>query len=329
VNGPLSNVSGPQLVTDVFDSSSGDLTPRSGDGSVGINDYLSVTSVLNLQVGGSLQVAGPKGISLASGDNLNIGQDLEVATNILGAQAVVDVKGDARVGGDVDLGSLTVGGTLTLPSEHKFSGVVQAHSGVTRDPVSVGLPCGCDSKDFRDIASLVTTAAGRNDNATAPLERPLSDLNTYSGPITMRVPCGRFYLNRLVRAGALTLLIEGRVELYVSGQVNLDGPVTVVVPPGAKFDLFVEGELVATGDLNLGLANNSGRVRLFVWGKTINLGGKSLFAGSIYAPNATLVCRGQTEVFGSVFADRVDPSSRLIIHRDLNPTEAGSVCPDG
>jgi hypothetical protein len=310
------NLSGPQLVTDVFNSSLGDPDKRSSGGSVGINNLLSVTGPLELKVGGSLIVArtADPGIWLASGAKLTVGQNLEVQTAVRGAEVIVE--GDARVGGEIRLASLTVNGTLTTPLE--LSSPYNIVGGTKQAPVSVTAPCECNSQpDIGNISLLVAQ------HASDP--KRTGGLGNYEDGRIESFSCGRYYLPELSGSGKLTLKIAGRVALYVAASVaNLAGTVLVELDPGAELDLFFAGDLVTNGRFTFGSKNGAGRARLYVGGTTLNLNGENFLAGYIFAPNANFVFTGQTEVFGSVFVKKVDPTNNLIIHYDSNPIVAGN-----
>lgn len=314
----LDNVSGPQLKTDSFDSSSGDLTPRCSEGSVGINNKLSVNGELELQVCGSLFVAGTNdpGIWLSNGAKLSTGKDLDVQAAVRGGEAAVVVAANAQVGGDIQLGSLTVMGTLTTPGavdpSYNIGGTIPV-----RVPVSA--PCACNAQDLgKAISSLVADHASEQQRA--------GGLGNYADGRTESFSCGKYYLPDLSGSGTLKIEITGRVALYVAAQmVNFNGPVIVELKgTGAELDLFLAGSLVAYKSVTFGSATDAGRVRLYVGGSVVNLfEGEHLFAGHIYAPNATLTLKGPTEVFGSVFVKEVSPSNAIKIHYDSNSRYAG------
>jgi hypothetical protein len=316
---------GSRLTTDGFDSSSSDMSPISGGGSIGVDGDIGANGNL-IEIGGSLTVAGENGVTLSSGGELRVGQDLEVQGAILGDQASVSVEGDARVGGDVRLGNLSVGKALRMPANTEFRVSENAQiSEEKEEPVQVVAPCGCEVKDLFDIASLVQARANDNDNSL--LDFDIVELENYTGPITRQLPCGRFYVRRLSGTGRLILSITGRAALYVAEHVDFQDPVVVELDSNAEFDLYLASSMVARGDLTFGSKDNPSRARLFIGGSgTLELQGKNLFCGQVYAPRAELVTTGETEVFGSVFVRRLAPSSQLTIHYDQNPLESGHVC---
>ena len=323
---------GNRLLTDAVDSDAPDYPATSPGGSVGVNGRIGNRADY-MQVGGSLLVAGPKGVSLfpsvSPADVLYIGEDLQIGGALEGAGCGVVVEGDARVAGRLDLNDLRVGGQLSIPEGVEINVKNDYDQVVLREPVQVDPPCGCDEQDLKDISAIVNQAEADNDNAKLD-DFDLAELEDYQGPISLMLPSGRFFLSRLSGQGELELKIKGRAALYVLDQVHFAGPFIVQLEEGAELDLFFAGDLEAYDRLELGSPDQPERVRLYVGGAgAVNLSGadRSWLCGHLYAPRAELVTAGPLEVFGSVFARRVNNDGRLQIHYDRNPLEAGNACP--
>jgi hypothetical protein len=321
---------GNNLLTDAVDSSSAAFPAAQAGGSVGVNGEVR-NSNFYLHVGGSLTVAGPLGVTIAPtvspAADLQVGGNLLIGGELQGSDSGVAVGGDARVAGRVIVRDLEVGGRLSVPEgfEIDVSGAEQIGS-LVREPVQVKQPCGCEQAELADIAALVR--ARENDNDNELLAFDIAELESYQGPVTRELPCGRFYLRRLSGQGGLELVVSGRAALYVADHANLDGPFSVRLRPGAGLDLFFANSLVAADILQLGSRDAPERVRLYIGGGgTVDLNGQSLVAGHLYAPRAVLVNQEHLEVFGSVFVQRVSGPGGLTVHQDINPLEAGEPCP--
>jgi cytoskeletal protein CcmA (bactofilin family) len=316
---------GARLTIDAFDSSQADSEPLSEGGSVGINGELQNDGYV-LAINGSLRVDGGRDISLSGNAEIQVGQELEVQSAILGEQASVTVGGDARIGGDVRLAAFRVDGTLSIPGDAELTiSETSRINTVREEPIQVEPPCGCAEEDIVDIPALVAKASEDNDNAL--LDFDINELENFTGPVTRRFPCGRFYLRRLNGTGALVLSITGRAALYVAEHVDFQDRVTVDLGPEAEFELYLADSMVASSDLTFGSADSPARARLFVGGSgTLEIQGENRFSGQIYAPRSELVVSGATEIYGSVFVRRSTPSAPLTIHYDRNPIEAGQIC---
>jgi len=328
-----------QLITDSYDSSTGEMVFDKSNASVGINAEIGVEKDPNepgftLDIGGSLQTTQITSASpLTPPFTTIVAGDLLVKGKILGRSAALLVSGAASVGDDIEIDVFSVAKDLTVPEGIAILVPPETYDvgGEIRAPVQWRPPCGCAESDIVDISSLVEQH--REDNDNDMLAEPLSDLEDFPGPLTRELPCGHFFLDRMrmTGTGLLTLVIKGRVALYVSGQVSFEGPVQIKLEKGAELNLFLAGMLgVIQGDLTFGTASIDSRVRLYIGGTKIELKGKkNLFSGHIYAPHAELTLEPdtETEVFGSVFIDRLAQSGgRLTIHRDTNPIESGRSC---
>jgi hypothetical protein len=119
---------------------------------------------------------------------------------------------------------------------------------------------------------------------------------------------------------------------------------TLDVPPQGELDLFIEGNVLAAGQLRLGRAANPARVRVYVGGTgTVNLQNAAQLSGNLYAPRAEVVLGSSAPVtvFGSIFAGRLNAGADLTVHFDesvartasavgtcASPTGACSTCRD-
>lgn len=312
------------IATDSFDGSRGPYTAGGTGGGVGTNAELAASAPLT--IGGSLWVAGPGGVMLGAAADLDVGGELHVAGPISG-EARLEVDHDAYVGGRLAVGELVVGGTMTVPAGTEIS--VRGERDVAASaeaPVVVAPPCGCGASDVVDVGAFVGRHRTAHDDATIGLDP--GRFADYAGNERLELPCGRFYLSRLAGAGDVTIVVRGRVALFVGGDVHIDGTLIVDIADSAELDLFVEGNLAVTGDLRLGSERSAARARLYVGGRgTIELSGEGFFAGNLYAPGAELVGSGPLEVFGSLFARRLAASAGVTVHYDTSVLRVRDECP--
>ncbi|MBI4509797.1 MAG: hypothetical protein HY698_09170 [Deltaproteobacteria bacterium] len=311
------------LVTDSFDSSRAPYVPGGKAGSVGVNGAFTVNGTVD--VGGSLWVGSPLGIFTAAGP-LSVKGELHDNGVLRGAEVTVDHH--AWVAGDIDVASLAVGGTLTLPEEKSL--VVRGERNIQdllREPVSVPPPCACSPEDLVDISAYVEAHRQQNDNATIPLSKDA--LSSFSGKTTLRLPCGRFFLEKIEGSGELTLEITGRTALFVGGTIHLEDAFHVTVEKGAELDLFVSGIIESSAEMILGSPDRPAKLRLYVGSsESINLSANAQLAGNLYAPLARLAISGGAEIYGSVFVRSFANSAPVTIHYDESVLRAGDKCPD-
>jgi len=312
------------LTTDSFSSSAGPYNPAAPGklGSVGVNS--DVVSNADIDVHGSLW-AGRVGAQV--GKRLAVSGDMMYAGGISGGGSVV-VGNDATVLGSIALGGeLTVGGQLVMPAGTTVSANPQNATVTTGNP-PVNQPCACGSDDLVDIKGFIEPHRDVNDNAAINLSR--SALAGFTGKVELALPCGTYYLDTVDgnTDAELTLRAKGRVVLFVNGDMNLKGPLHVVLDPDAELDLFVGGLLQSIGPIDFGDPTRPSKARLYIGGSgTINLSGNSVLAGNLYAPLARLALSGGVELFGSLFLNTLTQAAPVTVHYDTDVLTADQGCP--
>jgi hypothetical protein len=312
------------LKTDSFASSAGPYDPLNpgGKGSVGINRDLNVNA--DIDVLGSVW-AGETGGTI--GRRFSVSGDLMHAGGLMGAGALV-VGNDATVLGSIALGGeLTVGGQLIMPEGTTVS-ANPVNATVTPGSPPVQEPCACGNDDLVDIKGFIEPHVDLNDNAAIGLSK--SALAGFANGTVLELPCGQYYLDTIDgQVGAeLTLRIKDRVVLFVNGNMDLKGPVHIVLEEDGELDLFVGGLLSSMGDIEFGDPARPSKARLYIGGSgTINLSGSSVLAGNVYAPLAGLAVSADAELFGSLFIKQLQQSAPLTLHYDTDVLTADQGCP--
>jgi hypothetical protein len=301
------------LSTDSFDSTS-DAGPASGAAaSIGSNGEIDINSKLSLagslwsggpgtDGGPSITLSGSNGGGTVSGDVRSAG-DLEVGGKYL-------VGGDVWADGTVILdpgGSLAVLGTLFVPTGDTSSNV---QANVVNAPVPVVPPCSCATPI--DVSAVVAAYAGENNDSAVGL----SPVAALSG--TKNLPCGLYYVAGIA-GDSVALLVSGRVALFVAGDISVTEDLRIELAPGAEIDVFVSGSVSIKGGFEIGDADSPSRTRIYVGGATLALAANaSPLAANIYAPNAVLELSSNFEMWGSLFADRLQFSGAFAIHYDTS-----------
>lgn len=307
------DVSG-SLSTDSFDSTS-DAGPASGDlASIGSNGEISTNS--RLMLAGSLWAGGPApdgGPAVTLGGGVSAGGTI---AHDLHSAADVQVDGKYLVGGsvwangDVTVGpaaSLAVLGTLYVPTGDSTS---EVQATVVNASVPTVTPCSCAAPI--DIAAVVAAYANGNDDSSIGLA-PNASLTG-----TVALPCGRFYVGR-IGGDTVDLQVNGRVALFVDGDVTVTQDLRIELAAGAELDLFVAGSVSIMGAFEIGDADSPSRTRVYVGGATLALSANaSPLAANLYAPNAVLELASNLEMWGSIFADHLQLSGDFVIHYDTS-----------
>jgi len=306
------------LETDGYNSAQGVYVPGQTGGSVGVNGTfrnLAVSDVggalwtgLDLRPIGAHQFRAPVhvgGTAAAAGD-IHIYDDAYITQDIAGIRWIID-------------------GDLHIPAASTVGLAVTAQN-VVREPVSVPLPCPCDPSDLVDVTGFIASHQNNNDNAAIGLT-PDAWANV-NGALDVTLPCGRYYVNTLNARAEFILRATGRTALYIAGDLATLGIFRVELEtPEAELDIFVGGNLVLAGVLDLGDEAVASRIRTYVAGAgDIALGGDLHLGGNLYAPRARLLAAGPLEVFGAVFVRRLVEAGVVKVHYDRDVLNAGDSC---
>ncbi|MBL8624702.1 MAG: hypothetical protein JNK64_25565 [Myxococcales bacterium] len=306
------------VTLDGFDSRVGPWAPGGAGGDLASNRGIDTNAALT--VGGSVAAA-----SLAAGPRADVAGDLALAGDLGRGSSTITVGGSARIGGDVAVAALDVRGTLTTSAASTVTGAITAGTRAT-GAVAVPPPCPCDPASALDVAAVIALHATANHDAAIGLTPDA--LAAASGDQTLTLPCGRYYLGDVqIVGGGLRVRAEGRVALFIAGNVTIDGDLTVEVAPDAELDLFVGGALNLPGLVTLGDPARPRALRVYVASAgTLALSGGSTLAGNLYAPAADLASSAAVEVFGAVLVNHWNLSAPVAVHYDRAITTAGDAC---
>lgn len=309
-----------RVYTDAFDSST--QSSASGAAAVGVNgDFLGQLSPIifgglaigsrnllllpGLDVHGDLRLRG----SLRTSGPIYVGRDAWFAESVVSLTS-------ARVERDVHLAP---GKTL----DGFFSDDVGGR--VTREAFEVPSPCG-GSADNLDIAGIVSSAAGDNENSFIGLAS--ETLLAPSQAVDLRLGCGRFYLSGIGGSRDIRLRVTNRAALFVAGDVASSGRFDVSFAPGAELDWFIGGNLALSNIGTLGDATTPAALRIYVAGRgAISLPRDPVF-GNVYAPNADVALTGIGDFHGSISAANLTSLANIIVHYDAAVQNVSNACRD-
>jgi hypothetical protein len=316
-----------QLLTEAFSSTADAAAAFPNGASIAANGWFATNAKTN--VGGSVW-AGGQNLGAATpavalnGQGGAIAYDLQAGGPVT-VGGVYQVGRDAFVDGSVTIqsGNLSVVGALHQPAGDSATGVT-AGGGVVNGPVQVQPPCDCANPI--DVASLVAARKTSNDDASIPLSP--SALDQPSGEVTL--PCGQYYVDGITGGAApLQLQIDGRVALFVGGDVSVTQGLQISLAPGAELDLFVAGSVHIQGTTSLGDANAPARVRVYVGGPSFTLSATAMVGANVYAPNAVVQLASDFEMWGAVFAEDLQFSGYFKIHYDTSVLQTQGCTPPG
>jgi hypothetical protein len=184
-------------------------------------------------------------------------------------------------------------------------------------------PCACAEDDRLEIETIVADGLLRNDNARVGLD-PSSSL---SGPLELELSCGRFAVRSISGGARIRLLISGAVVLVVDGDVEAGPEFRIDLGPAGELDWFVRGNLSLSAGARIGSPERTGATRLYVQGAAdIGLPGTSDVALNLYAPASAVTIGGLGEIYGALFARRIESAGPLLAHYDGSVLEADRGC---
>lgn len=306
-----------KILVDGFDSTKGPYKPGELGAGVGANGRVRASS--ESDVFGQLWAASTTaGISTSSASIVH--HDLRSGGPL--AVSEMAAQRDAYVSGAIS-GKLTVTNTL-----HISPGMAKGAAtwGVLDDKAAVTVPSPCACSTKIPVGAIVAARKTSNDNAAVGLDAEVLSKPTH--PDRIDLPCGHYYLKGFALTTAAAIVVHGRTAIYVDGDIDAGGSLSISLDPKGELDLFVSGTIRASSNLRIGSPNAPALTRVYVGG-TADLEVKSnlLVAGNLWAGNAKVIWNSETDFFGSIFAGNFESKSLLQIHYDRAVVKKGDDCP--
>jgi len=339
-------------VFDAFNSTQAPYTPGGLGGGVGVNNAYSGGS--SLTCSGTLwsyHDINPGNASVSQ--EIHVGGSLSGSVSVGGTGYVVTPAGSGTFNGDL----------YTRASCPPGSYVVKGRC-VTDPTLSVPTPCKrCAQADQIPIQQYVTYYSNpvNNDNAAIGLSQ--SVFNNGTGAGVLDLPCGVYYLDRIVATSGITIAAHGNTALFIGGSVEVKGALVLTLDSTARFDVFVAGDFYGNGTLSIGSPAYPGNMRVYVGGAckgggsscvqdgeccsaTCNSGkcgagsilpsdppwsvyikASSNIAADIYAPNGEIYASASFSMYGAIFAGWYRGKASTTIHYDRGTLDQGQSCP--
>lgn len=304
--------------TDAFDSSTQELAPAAA--AVGVNGAFETPSAI---IGGSLTVASPA-VQLLS--LLDVARDLRLAGEL-------QISGPLTVARDAWLAQsgkaltiVLIGRDLHVPPGTSLDESISrgvAGQQVTEE-FGVLPPCRCEEGSVVDWSTLIETASAQNDNSKIGLTPRALIAPAQATSVTL--PCGRYYVDGMTGSSDIHLQIEGRVALFVAGDVLSTGQLRVTFGAGAELDWFVGGRLDFERAAQVGDAERPAALRVYVAGEgRLSVPNQFVF-GNLYAPRSDVALLGDADFHGSLFGRSVTSPKSIIVHYDTAVQRVDEAC---
>ncbi|MEL6181925.1 MAG: hypothetical protein AAFS10_23390, partial [Myxococcota bacterium] len=186
-----------------------------------------------------------------------------------------------------------------------------------------GTPCSCGSNQIIDVAAEVAARRTSNDNLSLP--------NTI-GTVDMTLTSGEYFIQDPgTLVGSAQLTIQGRVALFVEGDLESVGNLNIQLAENAELEMWVSGLISSVGNLNVSVANadRPRAFKLYMGGSgaaLVNVGNANL-VGAIYAPEVDIEYVGNLTVHGALFARNLKGTGNLVLVHDTD-LPAPDACAD-
>lgn len=312
------------FLADAYDSRLGPYMPGGLGGSVGANGVFSGNN--DMQISGTLWVAGDGGLSLIN-DN-TVGQRLHVGGAVdLNRMSVAD---DAYVEGPFNVrGGIDIGGTLYYPPGPDPGRGVN-YADIQRQPVDVLPPCTeCEPDDRIPVGDIVDSHVSNNDNGLIGLDADVLNNPATGDSLRLDLPCGHYYLSAIEGGGSTTVVAHGNTALYIGGDVNPGGTLTITLTPDAELDVFVAGDVLANTEIYLGSANYPALMRMYIGGDNgLVVNNRLRAAANVYAVPGGVTNENRTEIFGALYTQQFSSQTEAQFHYDRRVATVGEDCRD-
>ena len=279
------------------------------------------------------------------------------------------------VTGGVPLGVTGTGYVVTPHDRGTFAGDLYTQScpatGYTvlgtchADPgLTVPAPCQrCEGSNQVPVQGYVDyfAVAAHNDNAAIGLSP--STFNSGGAATVLDLPCGYYYLDRIVADNSVTIAAHGNTALFIGGSVDVKGALVLALDANSRFDVFVAGTIYADGTLTMGSAAYPANLRIYVGGTCQATGATCVqkgdccsatctdgvcsddsllpddppwgmymkaatnIAADIYAPNGEIYAGASFSMYGAIFTGDYRSSASTTIHYDRAALDQGKACP--
>ncbi|MCK6550614.1 hypothetical protein L6R52_32550, partial [Myxococcota bacterium] len=318
------------LTLDAFDSTRGTYGSTLAMGGVNILDDGHLGTNGPLMMPGKLTV---HGTAFIGGGGLAVGSQSLVTSTVYANGDAVQGNSSTTLGrnaffnGDVS-GRFEIAGDLHVPPGATISqGTLDRLGGsVVRTMIPAVRPCPCAESELLDIGALTEFGRTHNDNAVTRVLTSTTWENG-EGPSMITLPCGRYYVTRIVTPSQLVIRAEGRTVLFVDGDMTIGGSFNLELADGAEVDLFIKGSLSVGASARFGTPSAPSKVRTYVGGAgQIVLSASAVFGGNLYAPRADVIFDASADLYGALFARTADFSGSASIHFDSAIRSAGDSC---
>ena len=315
--------------TDSFDSQQHayGTGPSALGGAVGINGALGTQGDF-FTLGGTVIVAGRGPLTIANAGSFS-GSLKTNAALAFNTSLAISVQGDLWADADINASEgTTVKGDVYQTPGHALAASVQVTGSVHTSEFVVAAPCPCGADAVLDVAAIVAEAQHENDNDPLGISADAFAASKHDAGVSAQLTCGRVWLDDAVIPADSFSTVAQRLALFVHGDLTVGANFATNFGPTGELDVFVSGDLKLDGPI--GNTDHPTALRFYVGGsQPIAFGGSLVtFAAQLYAPNAAVLLEpSPMNFFGSIFAARFEAQGTFeSLHYDRAVLELGEAC---
>ncbi len=305
---------------DAFDSARGPYQAGLAGASVGVNDQLISTGVMDIS--GSLIVAG-SGLQPIVASHYVVDGNVMTNGDLHATGTGITFGRDLWVNGEISAIGLSnvIGDVYQTPGHGPPVGMQIGGQVLTQD-FEIADPCACGEGQVLDIEAIVRAGHAASHNADVGLgDQSLVSIGV-GAPLDFE--CGRFALEGAHIVGATTIRAHGRTALFIDGDLTITGNFGVDLGTTGELDVFVTGNLLLTGAGVVGSVARPAALRFYVGGGgDIAITGANRFAANLYAPRSTVTVTGADAIYGAFFVGSFFATGAQVMHYDSAITRVG------
>jgi hypothetical protein len=244
-----------------------------------------------------------------------------------------NVASDATITNTVSVGNADIygtvatgpGGTVSMGPNGSIGNTFTLTSRATT--ISAAIADGYVQNNFNTDIPSVTLPSGLN---SAPVISINTSKTIGSSGGTYSYQAGS--INLAGNGNNNTVIIQGNVTLYVSGDVGISGDGGIQLAQGASLTVYVAGNVSIAGN---GVLNPDGTDMNNQWyglpsSTSWNINGNGSWAGTIYAPEAAMTLNGggnssNDDMSGAIVANAITLSGHTSFHYDERLKTGGPV----
>ena len=199
---------------------------------------------------------------------------------------------------------------------------------VTNSVTSASYPTGTP---YAVVTNVTTTTKGKSKKSTYTTNYTYTQFAYSTNVITTNISSK--YYNMILDSGNYSVLsipngsqvlVRGNAQLYVSGNIDMQGQSQITIATAGTLNTWVAGDAKLAGN---GVVNaTADATRFALWGlpscKDVQLGGNAEFTGTIYAPQAHLHAGGggsdQYDIVGAAIVASAKFNGHFLFHYDEN-----------